>query len=685
MTGVVDVTLDSGSEVAEVVDISDAEGDDGEGGVSEISTGGEPPTLFRGYRRGQELGRGASGKVFVCSRKQSATGFAVKIVDLRRIELSSNAEREQKKLRREVDILKKLPPHKSVVQLVDAFEEGHWMFFVLELVGGGDLFTVLTARTTPRLLDREAAFVLRQLVGGLQFLHAQGVIHRDLKLENVLVASERRLRPVVLYTVKITDFGLSKTVGAGLSEARSTVGTRPYTAPEVLREGVHDFSSDLWCLGVLLFVLVAGHFPFDHIASQQSELDAIVDRIKATEPAKNVLKSFLRLEPAQRLSLAVLEKDEWLLDDTSLTRPQKRQRTFTNDRSASASLSPLIKPEATDLSQVPELGCFRSRSSGDNPTDESSTTAAAEPPPQSAPSPKSMHAKALAAEQAEIEQNFAEDQKRRRVEANADVASDQVMPMSAASKADEKNAHNDAAQTGFGEADIGGLRIPKGAWTPFTVEAPTVRINDVQPPSTQPEIMQAHVVILDSFAGSVLGPGGSRIQTTAATAGCKVWMTSRSSPASAGDRRVIIIGTYKQCKIAQELVHEQIANALKKDWRDQEAEVLLFVRIEAAGVVTGKQGYVLDNIRKHSGARIQLLRQEVENQRPCIIAGTLQNVLRAQRLVFHLVSCVPVTRFSAETGPRTVPPAAQSAGGTPDAADAAEGAAADHLAADVAR
>lgn len=54
-------------------------------------------------------------------------------------------------------------------------------------------------------------------------------------------------RPLVFYTVKITDFGLSKAIGAGFSEARSTVGTRPYTAPEVLREDSHDFSSDLWC------------------------------------------------------------------------------------------------------------------------------------------------------------------------------------------------------------------------------------------------------------------------------------------------------------------------------------------------------------------------------------------------------------------------------------------------------
>merc|ERR1740138_230859 len=114
------------------------------------------------------------------------------------MQLSSNVEREQKKLRREVDILKTLPPHQSIVQLIDAFEEGDWFLLVLELVGGGDLYTVLTSREPPRLHEREAAFVLQQLADGLTFLHGQGIIHRDLKLENVLVASERRERPAVV-------------------------------------------------------------------------------------------------------------------------------------------------------------------------------------------------------------------------------------------------------------------------------------------------------------------------------------------------------------------------------------------------------------------------------------------------------------------------------------------------------
>jgi len=146
-------------------------------------------------------------------------------------------------------------------------------------------------------------------VSAVGFLHGRGVVHRDLKLENILVVSEHRLREqgarrTVLYEVKITDFGLSKTIGGGKSEAHSVVGTRPYMAPEVEdRESSYDFSSDVWCLGVLLYVLLAGQFPFDVTPTAQSEVDRIVDRLRGSDSAKPLLSGMLQLLPAGRLSL----------------------------------------------------------------------------------------------------------------------------------------------------------------------------------------------------------------------------------------------------------------------------------------------------------------------------------------------------------------------------------------------
>ena len=111
---IVNIHADSDDYVTEVVDVT---GGSDEEDLVEVKAGA-PPRYFHGYRRGRELGRGASGQVFVCHKKGATTGggFAVKAVDLRRLHLQPNAEREEKKLSREVEILKRLPPHPNIVQ-----------------------------------------------------------------------------------------------------------------------------------------------------------------------------------------------------------------------------------------------------------------------------------------------------------------------------------------------------------------------------------------------------------------------------------------------------------------------------------------------------------------------------------------------------------------------------------------
>jgi len=594
----VDLQQDSDDFVTEVVDVSGGSDDED---LVEVKAGA-PPVVFHGYRRGRELGRGASGQVFVCHKKGTeGGGFAVKAVDLRRLHLQPNAEREEKKLSREVEILKRLPPHPNIVQLVDTFEEGDWFLLILELVGGGDLYTVLTNREPPRLQEREAAFVLGQLAGGLAFLHSQGIIHRDMKLENVLVAAERRERPLVLYTVKITDFGLSKAVGAGFSEARSTVGTRPYTAPEVLAEDSHDCSSDLWCLGVLVFVLLAGHFPFSKIPTQQEEMQLLVSKLKTSEIGKSVLLRLLQLEPRQRVDLETLLRDDWVRGE--LVEPEKSTENLPKrSRSASGSrASPMLRPSASNV-MVPvqrNTDSLFGSEDAQNPTAVPMKVELAEP----------------------------------------------ALP--------DKAAENTAA---VNAAVSTTMMPPADKPPPPAVEAAgakrsisLISAGEVSPASVQPDIMQVHMVVPERMAGLIMGKSGPQLKQIAATLGCQVRMISKKG---VGDHRVVIIGNYNQCVIVQELVYGRLMDARRAESPGEEpaaeTEVVVLVRAEAAGMVIGKQGWVLKQIRKQSNAKIQLLREEIRGQRPCIIEGELTNILRAEKHVFDLVGAVPVASPSAE-------------------------------------
>lgn len=681
---VVDVTASSGSgtdvEILDIVDItvdSDSEDD-----IAEVPAGA-PPLCFGGYRRGRELGRGASGQVFVCHRKGCASGYAVKTVSLRRLSLSPNPEREQKRLCREVEILRRLPPHPSVVQLVDVLEQGSWYLIVLELVGGGDLLTALMARPAPRLLDREAAFIARQLADGLAFLHSQGVIHRDLKLENLLVASERRLQrppeaPLVHYTIKITDFGLSKGVGAGRSEARSLVGTRPYTAPEILGAGLHDFNSDLWSFGVLLYVLLVGRYPFDRAAPPQAEVYTLLMGLEDVEQsAKSVLCGFLQLEPAQRLALDALCSHVWLQDESleSPRSPQQMKRQRSSSPFGALGFAPAVSPAVAPSSG--QTSAYRNglplaqlswQERGGSPCGALASATEVTALRMGGPASDEAAIEAALQELLALAGSLPVDMPNT-CGLEADVAM-QISPRQLLST----SVHS-ASMTSSGpyisntcglEADVAmqisprqplptaapsasisfsgpsagmscAVSLEDGVWTPLAVEA-SMRLSDVRQVSAHANVMQVHMVVPDRLAGFVLGRNGARIQQIAATAGCPVSMTPRRG---AADRRIVMIGSYKRCKVAQELVHEQLAEALQADWRDTEAEVLLFVRAEAAGAVAGKRGFVLGQIREQSGARIQLWRDEVHGQRPCAIVGALQSVLRAQKHMFDIVSAVP--------------------------------------------
>lgn len=573
MPSSVDVIADSDSDVAEVVDVVESDGGDE---VAEVNLpAGAPPLSFHGYRRGRELGQGGSSQVFVCSKAGSQVGFAAKAVNLRRLHMSPDVEREWKKLCREVEIWKQLPAHPNIVQLIDSFQEGGWFLMVLELVGGGDLFTVLTSRPNSRFLDREAAFVGNQLVQGLSFLHGRGVVHRDVKLENVLVASQKRAYASgpLLYSVKITDFGLSRLLDPA-SYAQSTVGTQPYCAPEVLRKGSYNFSADVWCLGVLLFVLLSGHFPFSILPVEQSDMDRIIES-SVGRGAKGVLIGLLQLQPELRSTLSELLHHKWFQEDEwEAINPLKRHRTLSTSDVA------VTQSGISNVEAIPPANAQLEECKASSPVFE------------------------------EVEENS---------------------PFPGSPFPCDSPLH---CPSPFDD----GIASP-GVWTPFAVEA-TLKLSDVQPPvDLQPDYMQVHLVIPDRFAGFILGKNGLRIQKTASKSGCKVWMTSRNG---SQDRRVIIIGNYKQCKVAEQIVHEQLSTAMQVDWQDAQTDIILFVRSEAAGMVTGKQGFVLNQIRKQSGAQLQLLRDEVQSTRPCIISGTLQSILKAQKHIFELVGAVPV-------------------------------------------
>ncbi|XP_035846519.1 calcium-dependent protein kinase 7 isoform X2 [Helianthus annuus] len=163
--------------------------------VLENPTGHE---IGQTYVLGKEMGRGEFGITYMCTDKVSGEVFACKSISKKKLRTRVDIE----DVRREVEIMKHLPPHPNIVSLKDTYEDDGAVHLVMELCEGGELFDRIVARG--HYTERAAAGVTRTIVEVIQMCHKNGVIHRDLKPENFLFANKKETS-----ALKVIDFGLS--------------------------------------------------------------------------------------------------------------------------------------------------------------------------------------------------------------------------------------------------------------------------------------------------------------------------------------------------------------------------------------------------------------------------------------------------------------------------------------------
>lgn len=212
----------------------------------------------------------------------------------------------------------KIVRHKYVVGMKEVLASKTKIFIVLELVTGGELFDKIVSEG--RFSEEMARFYFRQLVEGVSYCHGLGVCHRDLKPENLLLDEQGNL--------KISDFGLSALYvgdadGDGASRTEllhTTCGTPNYVAPEVLADkGYEGKKADVWSIGVILYVLLAGFLPFD-----ESTIVALFAKIQAADftypswfspEVRSLLDSILVADPKLRVTLTEVSNHPWVTFD----------------------------------------------------------------------------------------------------------------------------------------------------------------------------------------------------------------------------------------------------------------------------------------------------------------------------------------------------------------------------------
>ncbi|CAM8966956.1 unnamed protein product [Rhodiola kirilowii] len=293
--------------------------------------GQESRKLTDDYEISSVLGRGGFSIVRLGTKKNSSIrgNDQVAIKTLKRVASSSSSSSSSTTwkqisisdalLTNEIMVMKRIvdevAPHRNVIDLYDVYEDSSGVHLILELCSGGELFDRIVSQK--QYSEVEAAGVVRQIADGLSAIHKANIVHRDLKPENCLFldTSEKS-------TLKIMDFGLSS-VEEFTDPMVGLFGSIDYVSPETLSRAKVTAATDLWSLGVILYILLSGYPPFMAQSNKQKQQMIIHGEYsfhektwkRISSAAKQVISGLLAVDSQKRMTATELLQHPWVTGD----------------------------------------------------------------------------------------------------------------------------------------------------------------------------------------------------------------------------------------------------------------------------------------------------------------------------------------------------------------------------------
>jgi len=259
------------------------------------------------YIIGKQIGQGAYAVVRVGLHKPTNKKVAMKIYKKYKL-LDPN---RRKSVKREIKLMEKMK-HPHIIRLYEVIDTDKYVILVMEYVGGGSLHGYLKSKPKRRLEEHEARRIFRQVLEGIKYCHSRCITHRDIKLENLLLDDK--------LNIKIIDFGFSTCIPND-KKIKIFCGTPSYMAPEIVAKTEYcGPPADIWALGVLLFTILSGSFPYR--GDTDKELYRKISRAEYKLPSEvysslsveaiNLIKKLFAIDANKRLTAKEVLNDPWL-------------------------------------------------------------------------------------------------------------------------------------------------------------------------------------------------------------------------------------------------------------------------------------------------------------------------------------------------------------------------------------
>ncbi|XP_059793769.1 myosin light chain kinase family member 4 isoform X6 [Balaenoptera ricei] len=273
---------------------------------------------FYTVSRTEVLGGGRFGQVHKCEEKATGLKLAAKIIKTRGM-------KDKDEVKNEINVMNQLD-HVNLIQLYDAFESKNDIVLVMEYVDGGELFDRIIDDNY-NLTELDTILFTRQICEGIRHMHQMYILHLDLKPENILCVNRDTKQ------IKIIDFGLARRYKPR-EKLKVNFGTPEFLAPEVVNYDFVSFSTDMWSVGVITYMLLSGLSPFlgDNDAETLNNILACRWDLEdegfqdISEEARGFISKLLIKEKSWRISASEALKHPWLSDHKLHSRLSAQKR-----------------------------------------------------------------------------------------------------------------------------------------------------------------------------------------------------------------------------------------------------------------------------------------------------------------------------------------------------------------------